>query len=89
MQCRNVRGHATRGQKGMPICYMEGIQKGTPPPFAERKKPFTPIIFRTKNTAKSRLGLIGKNFGKNLWENVSGERESPQSCGKGARGAKT
>ena len=46
------------------------------------------IIFRTKNPEKSRLGLIGKNFGKNLRENVSGEKESPQSCGKGARGAK-
>ena len=39
--------------------------------------PSTPIIFRTKNTAKSRLGLIGKNFGKNLWENVSWERKAP------------
>ena len=83
---------------------MESIQKGTPPPFGERQEPLAPIIFRTikveksspqeniifrtKNTEKSRLGLIGKNFGKNLWENVSGERESPQSCGKGARGAK-
>ena len=69
--------------------YIESIQKvTTPPPFGERKKPFTLIIFRTKKVEKSRLGLIGKNFGKNLRENVSGERESPQSCGKGARGAK-
>ena len=62
-------------------------KEGHPPPIAERQKPFTPIIFRTKNTEKSHLGLIGKNFGKNLWENVSGEKESPQSWGKGA-GAK-
>ena len=53
------------------------IQKGTPPPFGERKECLAPIIFRTKNTAKSRLGLIGKNFGKNLRENVSGERKPP------------
>ena len=52
--------------------YLESIQKGTPPPFRERQVPLAPIIFRTKNTEKSRLGLIGKNFGKNLRENVSG-----------------
>ena len=52
--------------------YLESIQKGTPPPFRERQVPFIPIIFRTKNTEKSRLGLGGKNFGKNLRENVSG-----------------
>ena len=67
---------------------MVSMQKGTPPPFAERQEPSTPIIFRTKNTEKSRLGLIVKNFGKNLRENVSGEKESPQSWGKGARDAK-
>ena len=87
------------------LLYSEDATNDThPPPIWGRKKPFTPIIFRTKkveksspqeniifrtkNTAKSRLGLIGKNFGKNLRENVSGEKESPQSCGKGARGAK-
>ena len=68
------------------LVYGESLQKGTPPPlFGEQQVPSTPIIFRTKNTEKSRLGLIGKNFGKNLRENVSRERESPQSCGKGAR----
>ena len=66
----------------------EHTKRDTPPLFGERPAPSTPIIFRTKNTEKSRLGLIGKNFGKNLRENVSGERESPQSCRKGARGAK-
>ena len=92
------------GSKWKPLRYREIIQKGTPPLFAERQVPSTLIIFRTKkveksspqentifrtkNTEKSRLGLIGKNFGKNLWENVSGEKESPPSCGKGARGAK-
>ena len=49
--------------------------------------PFAPIIFRTKNPEKSRLGLIGKNFGKNLWENVSGERKAPNLMER-RRGAK-
>ena len=71
-----------------PICYVESVQKVTTPPVWGAKSAFTPIIFRTKNTEKSRLGLIGKNFGKNLWENVSGEKESPQSGRKGARWAK-
>ena len=62
------------------LLYSEYATNDThPPPFRERQVPSTPIIFRTKNTAKSRLGLIVKNFGKNLRENVSGERESPQS----------
>ena len=67
--------------------------RDTPPLFAERQECLAPIIFRaikveksspqeniifrTKNTEKSRLGLIGKNFGKNLWENVSGVKEMP------------
>ena len=72
---------------GLPLLCGEHTKRDTPP-FRERQEPFTPIIFRTKNTEKSRLGKIGKNFGKNLRENVSGVRESPQSCRKGARGAK-
>ena len=93
-----------RGSRGAAGGQPGGIQKGTPPPPGERQErlaliifrtikvekssPQENIIFRTKNTAKSRLGLIGKNFGKNLWENVSGVKESPQSCRKGARDAK-
>ena len=81
------------------LCYVESIRKGTPPPVAERQEPFTPIIFRTKkveksspqeniifrtkNPGKSHLGLIGKNFGKNLWENVSGERKAPNLVERG------
>ena len=34
---------------------MESMQPRTPPPFAERQAPSTPIIFRTKNTEKSHL----------------------------------
>ena len=62
-------------------------KKGHPPPFGERKECLAPIIFRTKNTEKSRLGLIGKNFGKNLRENVSGEEKAPNLVERG-RGAK-
>ena len=77
----------------MPVCYMESMQKGIPPPLGKRQVPSTliifrtkkveksspqeTIIFRTKNTEKSHLGLIGKNFGKNLWENVSGGKGKP------------
>ena len=73
------------------------------PPFGERKECLAPIIFRaikveksspqentifrTKNAEKSRLGLIGKNFGKNLWENVSGKEKAPNLVERG-RGAK-
>ena len=58
--------------------YIErAYKKGHPPPFAERQVPSTPIIFRTKNPEKSRLGMIRKNFGKNLRENVSGKRKAP------------
>ena len=66
-----------------PLLYVESIRKGTPPPFAERQEPLAPIIFRTKNSEKSRLGLIGKNFGKNLWENVSGVKGKPPILWKG------
>ena len=68
--------------------YLESIQKrDTPPPFGERQEPFTPIIFRTKNTEKSHLGLIGKNFGKNLRENVSGWKRKPPILWRGGEGA--
>ena len=60
----------------------EHTKRGTPP-FGERQEPLAPIIFRTKNTEKSRLGLIGKNFGKNLWENVSGEEKAPNLVERG------
>ena len=63
--------------------YLGAYEKGHPPPFRERQEPFTPIIFRTKNTEKSRLGKIGKNFGKNLRENVSGEEKAPNLVERG------
>ena len=67
-----------------PVYYMESVQKTTPPPpFGKRQVPLVPIIFRTKNTEKSRLGKIGKNFGKNLRENVSGEEKAPNLVERG------
>ena len=68
----------------MPVCYMESLQKVTTPPLLqERQVPSTPIIFRTKNPEKSRLGKIGKNFGKNLRENVSGKEKAPNLVERG------
>ena len=76
---RKGKDQRTKGDAG----YMVSTGQGHPPPFAERQVPSTPIIFRTKNTEKSRLGLIGKNFGKNLWENVSGEEKAPNLVERG------
>ena len=73
----------------MLVCYIKTViiwracKKRPPPPFGERQVPSTPIIFRTKNTEKSRLGLIGKNFGKNLRENVSGKEKAPNLVERG------
>lgn len=74
--CHDGRRMKTGGGEGVRL-YMGAYNNRHPPPIWGAKTPFTPIIFRTKNTAKSRLGLIGKNFGKNLWENVSGEEKPP------------
>ena len=66
-----------------PVIIWRAYEKGHPPPFGKRQAPSTPIIFRTKNPEKSRLGLIGKNFGKNLWENVSGKEKAPNLVERG------
>ena len=77
----------------MLVCYIKPViiwrayKKVTPPPFGKRKECLALIIFRTKKVEKSHLGLIGKNFGKNLWENVSGEEKAPNLVERG-RGAK-
>ena len=65
------------------MLYGEHLTRDTPPPFGERQEPLAPIIFRTKNTEKSRLGLIEKNFGKNLRGNVSGEEKAPNLVERG------
>ena len=66
-----------------PVIIWRAYEKGHPPPFGERQGPSTPIIFRTKNPEKSRLGKIGKNFGKNLRENVSGKEKAPNLVERG------
>ena len=77
---RKGKAQRTKGDAVRESGYIwEQTTRDTPPLLPERQVPSTPIIFRTKNTEKSRLVLIGKNFGKNLRENVSGEKESPQS----------
>ena len=68
----------------VPVYYIESVQKvTTPPPIWGAKEPSTPIIFRTKNTEKSRLGKIRKNFGKNLRGNVSGKEKAPNLVERG------
>ena len=74
-----MKAQRTKGSQDIWRAY----EKGTPPPFAERQVPSTLIIFRNKNTEKSHLGLIGKNFGKNLWENVSGKEKAPNLVERG------
>ena len=67
----------------VPVIVWRAYEKGHPPPIWERQVPSTPIIFRTKNPEKSRLGLIGKKFGKNLRENVSGKEKAPNLVERG------
>ena len=78
------------GDAGVNVCrllYSEDAKRATPPPIWGAKTPFTPIIFRTKNTAKSQPAFGWKKFRKKFAGKCFGEKESPQSCGKGARGA--
>ena len=70
-------GREGREQMKAQRIFGEPTKSDHPPHLPERQVPSTLIIFRTKNTEKSRLGLIGKNFGKNLRENVSGKRKPP------------
>ena len=90
-ECRNSKrlGSRTLGRaQGANKCLFaiwRACKKGYPPPFGKRPAPSTPIIFRTKNTEKSRLGKIGKNFGKNLRENVSGKEKAPNLVERGAK----
>lgn len=64
------------------------IQKGIPPPSGERKECLAPIIFRAIKVEKSSpKGLVDvENFSEIFSGECFGEKESPQSCGEGARG---
>ena len=72
----------------MPACYIEGMQKGTPPPLAERQAPSTPIIFRTKNTAKSQPALGWKKFRKKFAGKCFGGKRKAPNLEERGRGAK-
>ena len=52
-------------------------KEGHPPPIAERQKPFTPIIFRTKNTEKSQPAFGWKKFRKIFAGKCFGEEKAP------------
>ena len=54
----------------------------------EKSSPQENIIFRTKNTEKSQPALGEKISEKICGKMFRGKRKAPQSCGKGARGAK-
>lgn len=89
---RNSKGQGSRTLESsrsnecrlMPVCYIESMQqRDTPPPFAERQVPFTPIIFRTKNTAKSRLGRLEKISEKICGKMFRGKRKAPNLVERG------
>ena len=65
------------------LCGERAKKRPPPPLFGERQVPSTPIIFRTKNTEKSDLGLGVKKIKKNLRENVSGEEKAPNLVERG------
>ena len=62
---------------------MESMQKGTHPPIWGAEKPFTPIIFRTKNTAKSRLGRLEKISEKICGKMFRGKEKAPNLVERG------
>lgn len=67
------------GAKKRPFAIYEAYKRG-PPPFAERPVPFTPIIFRTKNTEKSHPDLIGKISEKICGKMFWGKGKPPTLC---------
>ena len=85
-------------------CYIESMQKGTPPPiggaasalyphnFSHRKyrKKFAQedIIFRTKNTAKSQPALGWKKFRKKFAGKCFGGKRKAPNLEERGRGAK-
>ncbi len=83
MQCRNVRGHATRGQKGMPICYMEGMQKGIPPPICGAARAFYPHNFPHQKYSKKSPWPDWKKFRKKFVGKCFGGKGKPPILWKG------
>ena len=58
-------------------------KKDTPPLLPERKECLAPIIFRTKNTAKSRLGGLEKISEKICGKMFRGKRKAPNLAERG------
>lgn len=56
---------------------MGADKKGHPPYLRSDKYLSSPQFFAPKIQEKVSLPLGGKNFGKNLWENVSGGEGKP------------
>ena len=73
----------------MPVCYIEPViiwrayKKGHPPPIWEATSAFYPHNFSHQKSRKKSPWQIGKNFGKNLRENVSGEEKAPNLVERG------
>ena len=53
------------------------------PPYLGSKKRLYPHNFSHQKSRKKSPWQIGKNFGKNLWENVSGEEKAPNLVERG------
>ena len=71
-----------------PVCYVESIQKGTPPPIWGATRAFSPHNFSHQKYRKKSPWSDWKKFRKKFAGKCFGVRESPQSWRKGARGAK-
>ena len=67
---------------------LESIRKGTPPPIWGATSAFYPHNFSHQKSRKKSPWQDWKKFRKKSAGKCFGERESPQSCRKGARGAK-
>ena len=64
-------------------CYIESIQKRTPPPIWGATSALYPHNFSHQKYSKKSACLWEKKFGKNLRENVSGERKAPNLVERG------
>ena len=85
---RSIRKPGKAGSKCKPVCYMESIQQGTPPPICGATSALYPHNFSHQKSRKKSPWSAWKKFRKKFVGKCFGGRESPQSCGKGARDAK-
>ena len=67
-------------------CYIVGTGQGTPPPIAGATNSLYPHNFSHQKYRKKSPWSDWKKFRKKFVGKCFGEKESPQSCGKGARG---